>query len=79
MDLIDSCLCRLRYKDKVEWFYNFFIEIFQTIIQFEIVGIGLFLINGYKSNITPKIGLIYIIIYLTHILTSGSITIIMIK
>ena len=73
--LIDSCLFKLKYKDKIEWLYNFFVETFQTIIQFGIVGIGLFLINGYKVNISPKIGLIYITIYLALILSSGCITI----
>ena len=50
-------------------------EILQTIIQFGVVGLGLFLINGYKANINPKIGLLFMIVYLALILTSGSMAI----
>jgi len=73
--LIDSCLCRLEHKERIEWLYKFFVEILQTIIQFGVVGLGLFLINGYKANISPKIGLLFMIVYLALILTSGSMAI----
>ena len=72
--LIDSCLYELQFKDRIEWMYNFFIETFQTIIQFGIVGIGLFLINGYKANISPKIGLAFMITYIVITLLSAIIT-----
>jgi hypothetical protein len=76
--LISSYLSQLTTKDKNEWFYNFFVEVFQIITQFGIVGIGLFLINGYKENLSPKIGLIAMIVYIFVIAISGILTIRMI-
>ena len=76
--LISSYLSQLTTKDKNELFYNFFVEVFQIITQFGIVGIGLFLINGYKENLSPKIGLIAMIVYIFVIAISGILTIRMI-
>jgi hypothetical protein len=77
--LIDSCLCNLQYEDRIKGLYNFFVETFQTIIQFGIVGIGLFLINAYKSNISPKISLAFIITYIVITLLSAVITLLQIN
>jgi voltage-gated potassium channel Kch len=77
--LIDSCLCGLKYKNKIEWIYDSFIELFQIIIRFGVMGIGLLLITGCKANMDPKIGLAFMIIYITVTLSSAVITLMQIN